>query len=126
MLKIREEQLGLIGQAFEQQFVQEMVEHLDENFREPLAARDITEDDLEDFVNQGIAKARDFGFDAYVDTRVFLECMVLLGPDFDEDSRPELDWVRAVLRNDEMKPAEKAEALNWQLLSAVDWEHRRG
>ena len=120
MLMIRKEQMDVFIQDFDNQFVKTMVEHLGENFPKQLEAQSVAKDDLEHFVSQGMTKARSYGIISDMDIRVFLECMVLLCPDFDEDNKHA--WAGEILHNDNMEPSEKAEALNWQLLSEVDWE----
>lgn len=57
------------------------------------------------FLDDGVARARRYGFTRHADITKFVDLMLALGPDFDRD--PELPWAREIL-TDSLVPGAEA------------------
>lgn len=66
-------------------FVQRMVVHLRTNFPDERVALGLADEDLEPLAKEGVAKARGYGIMNETDLQLYLECMLMLSPAFDED-----------------------------------------
>ena len=113
--------LALAGRDYRSDdFVERMVRHLWEDLGPHCEAQGLWKGTLEPFVRRGMAAAAGYGLRSEGGIQQYLDCMVVLGPDFDH--RKEHAWAGEILRNKDLGPGEKTEALAWQMLSEVDWE----
>lgn len=83
MLRISRVQLSAISQERLNDFVRGMVRHLQEHFSHELAAQGVLgEEAITSLVTQGVAEAERYGVTRAEDTRLYIECMALVHPDF--------------------------------------------
>jgi hypothetical protein len=108
MLVIRQEQMEVLGRYMLRQFEARMVLHLRATFPEPL--RGMSESDLRDMIRDGIDKAAQYDVTTEGDVQRYLECMVLLGPNYDRDG--ELPWAGEILRRKDMDGQAKMDAID--------------
>ena len=107
MFTIRRTQMETFSRALEDASLRRMVAHLRERFGTELAARGLVEPDLEPLARLGLDAARSHGVVLEDDVRRYLECMVILGPDFDR----EVNWAGEVLRDEERDGTRKMDAI---------------
>ena len=107
MLRIRKEQMGAFRQHLRDQFVVQMVTHLREGFPDETCEMDAPA--LRAFINRGIDAAKDYGVVKRGDVRDYLECMLVLGPDFDRS--PRTPWAGQILRDDGLDGTQKMRAI---------------
>ena len=117
---LRNEQIDALAKSHKDAFVARMVQHLRNDLPRQCEAQGLNEDDLEPLVRQGMSNAEDHGITSQVGIRQYLDCMVVLGPDFDSDGKH--PWAQEILANDDLSPSEKADALAWNKLFEVNWE----
>lgn len=117
---IRKEQMEILSKASMEKFVKNMVKHLRTNFPKQLEKQGISEKDLESMVWSGMSSAKSYGITSEIGIEQYLECMVILCPDFDINQN--YAWAGEILRNKNLTPNEKTEALNLQILLQEDWE----
>ncbi len=95
MLKLRKEQMKVLGQYTLEQFQNRMVVHLRTNFGE--YTKDLEDSELQKKVEQGIKRAEGYSVTREDDIRRFLEYMVLLTTDF--DTNPKTAWAGEILED---------------------------
>ena len=117
---LRNEQIEAFSKSHEDAFVARMVHHLRDDLPQQYEAQGLKEENLESLVRQGMSAAKNYGITSQVGIRQYLDCMVVLGPDFDSDGKH--PWAQEILSNDDLSPSEKADALAWQKLFEVKWE----
>ena len=120
-MKLRQEHLEAFHESRMEAFVERMVEHLHDDLREHCEERGLTKERLDAFVREGMDSAEGYGITSEPGIQQYLDCMVVLGPDFAENEQ--CRWAGEVLRRDDLAPSEKAEALSWGLLTAIQWEN---
>jgi hypothetical protein len=106
MLVIREAQLRTLSEARCEAFAARMVEHLRRVF--PEWAEQHTFETLYAFVQQGMARARRYGFEVELDVARYLHVMRYLGESFDQS--PEHPWAPALLTG-ALPPSRKMDRL---------------
>ena len=120
-MQIRNEQMEAMYQAKVEEFVKRMVKHLHNDLPEHCKRQGLHEKDLESLVRRGMNIVMQYGISSEDGTQQYLDCMVVLSPDFDQD-QTKYPWASEILRDEELTPSQKSEALSWNLLFAVDWE----
>lgn len=105
MLTIRREQMMAFERDARWRGVLRLAEHLRATCGERVAT--CGDDQLRAEVEAGEAHARRYGIEAEDDVKVFLECRVELGADFDVREA----WAAAVLTDESLFPEEKASFL---------------
>ena len=97
MLQIRKEQILAMQNECHQRFVLRMIEHLQEQFAD--FVKDLRDDlPLHLFVRKGIERASSYGLIYENQIERFLECMAILGFDFDrEQAHP---WAQKILQRE--------------------------
>jgi hypothetical protein len=117
MLVIRSEQLEVFSQAMQDRFVEQMVRHLTTDFPSEVRGLGVDRAGLEGLVRQGIVQAREYGIEYDDDLQLYLDCMVLLGPQFNAD--PRYPWAATILndgdKDGETKMAEISQYLQFGL-----------
>lgn len=119
-MKIREEQKQALFLSLVDTFVQRMVRHLWDGFPKQCEAQAWQEEDIESLVRQGMDRARDYGLFSEGEIQRYLECMVIFGPEFDQDQK--YPWASDILNSVDLSSSQKSEALAWNMLSGVEWE----
>ena len=117
MLTIRAEQLDAFREPLTKAFVGRMVRHLSRSFPRQLAEQKIKKADLEPLVRQGMKRAEQYGVVYQGDVQRFLECMVILGPRFDEDTI--YPWAGQTLRRTDLDGEEKMDEISDHIIFEV-------
>jgi len=112
MLKMRQAQMDAFSESLERAFFRRMFVHLRGDFPAEVASLGLDDAALEAMIHRGIGEARGYGVVHEPDVELYLECMVLLGPDFDR----RIDWCAATLRDQTLDGGKKMDAINDHLL----------
>jgi hypothetical protein len=118
MLVIRKEQMAVLSKSMEDRFVQKMVDHLCTDFAPQITALGLSEERLRLAICQHIATARQHDVRMQGDLTTYVECIALLGPQFDTNGRHE--FVRQILHRDALDGSEKMDLVREYLVFAVD------
>ena len=113
-MKIRKEQMEAFSQGQEEAFMRRMVTHLRDDFGKERLALSIPESALEDLVRQGMESARGYDVIYTRDVKLYLECLVILGPKFDRDRK--IPWAREILRDQDRDGRAKMDEIHDHLL----------
>jgi hypothetical protein len=124
MLKIRPEQMEPFQPMAERAFVQEVAEylrhkHADTIVRLPkntFAVKDIPRETLQEMVQSGIGRAREYGISWRSTLKAFVVLMFETAPNFDE-----CPLIRQVLLASEIPPNLRIESL-WEKTTEEDWK----
>lgn len=119
-MQVRKEQMRALSVHRMESFVARMARHLWTRLRKQCEAQGLKQPDVEPMVRQGILDAAHYGITYEEDVRAYLECMAILGRDFDRDERH--PWAGDTLRRDDLSAAEKLEAMDEHILLEGDWE----
>ncbi len=117
-MKIREEQKLAFIQNLEESFVKNMVGYLKDNFPKHRRKWNLQEGDFEPLVRQGMTDAEEYGLISEGQIQRYLECMVILGPKFDQDKR--YPWASEILCREDLNGEEKIDQISAYLL--FEWE----
>ena len=107
MLTIRDEQMTVFEADARRRALLRLGEHLRRVCREQTAK--LRAEQLQREVEAGVEHAARYGIDGEADLRVFLECRLELGADF--DTREDTAWAGAVLRDPALFAEDKADLL---------------
>lgn len=107
MLTIRDDQMLVFQQDARRRAMLRLRDHL--HLACPARAAAMPQAQLLREVEEGVAQAARYGFEAEADLRVFLECRLELGDDF--DTRADSAWAGAILRDDTLFASDKADLL---------------
>ncbi len=107
MLKIRAAQLEALSQAALRQFVERGVEHLERVL--PERCRELGREEVRQTVERAMEKAGRYGLTQEYDVLRLLNCMCVLGFDFDTDAR--YPWAAEILNRPRMKSGTKMDFL---------------
>lgn len=110
MLKIRQEQLAALGANVEKKFKRQMCEQLRTEHTRETAAFD--EKQLAEFVDQGVAKAKQYGIDVKRDVADYL--MILLRNGVNFEKQPANEWALEILDDPDMHGGTKILQLETQ------------
>ena len=103
MLKIRKEQMDILGEYMLKKFEDHMVVHVRQRFAEKL--KDTTEEAIRTIVRKGISKAKCYDIRIEHDVERYIDLMFILGDDFDTSEK--ILWAGQLLRNNKMQPRER-------------------
>ena len=117
-MKVREEQLQALAADHEEAFVQQMVSHLNDDFKEQLTKQGLKSDQIEPLVRLGISRAKKYDVVLKSDVWLYIECMVLFSPDFDEN--PDTSWAGEILRRSDIDGSQKMSEINDYMLFGLD------
>jgi hypothetical protein len=98
--------------ALQESFVHRMVLHLLEDFPEDLRRQKLASEDLESLVQDALLRAEALGITREDYLRLFVECLAILGPQFDSDNPVTVK----ILTGQDLSVDEKMEELNSYLL----------
>jgi hypothetical protein len=116
-LLIREKQMQAFSQSCLDKFACRLANHLRCNYASNLDDLGINNEEVVPFVKNGIKNAQQYGIEYDDDLELYVECMVLLCPTFDQDSR--FPWAREILKrkdiDGETKMAEIGEYMTFGL-----------
>ena len=74
----------------------------------------VSDDDLRKLIRDGMDRAMKYRIDTESSMSLFIELMVAIAPDFDE--QPQAAWLKGMLENPKIPAAEKAEFVHRQLM----------
>ena len=88
LMIIRQEQLRVFADKFQSHFLARMVTHLRVAFPQELANRGLSKDeDICNLVLRGLEVSQQYEVINEGDVERYVECMLILGPQFDTDER---------------------------------------
>lgn len=83
MLVIRKAQIEAFLKSQEDAFIERMVKYVKQNFTKEIAINGIQEDNLSLVIRSGMENAHKYNVTYESDMKLYIECMALLGIDFD-------------------------------------------
>lgn len=113
---IRPAQIAALHDSLERAFVSRMLVHLSSGFGSHIETLGLDHLSLEEMIRRGIANAREYRVVEESDIELYLECMVLLGPDFDR----RIPWCAAALQDVALSGAQKMDSINEYLLFGTE------
>jgi hypothetical protein len=113
-VKIRPEQIRELASAREAEFVRRMVRHLSEDLPKDCERQGLQKDQLDAFVREQMANAREHGIESGLDLKTYIQCAAVYGRRFDRD--PSLPWATGVLGRSDLAAREKADLLHDHLI----------
>lgn len=108
MFIIREEQMKVFDDYAYQEFVDEMVVHLQTDY--PKQTAEMSEPELRKMVEDGVERAEKYDITTVSDVERFLGYMLILGPDF--DVAPQTSWAGDILRREETRGTAKMDSID--------------
>lgn len=105
VLQIRAAQMAALREVPLLEFEARLTLHLERNFGAKL--EDLSPDQVENLVREGMRKARLYGIASRTNVRRFVEHMVGLGPEFDEQP-----WAQAILAATQLREADKLDRID--------------
>jgi len=109
MLVIRDEQIEALDESMLRSFRNQMVSHLRKAC--PEETSNMSEEELGSLIQGGIVKAESYEIFEDDDVRRFLEYMLILNPDFDQDS--DFPEIQEILNDEEMDGTEKMDEIDY-------------
>ena len=107
MLRIRKEQMDILGEDMLKKFEDYMVIHLRQRFAGQL--KDTSEKAIRAIVQKGISKAKCYDIRIEYDVERYIDLMFILGDDF--DTAEKTLWASELLRNNKMPPKERINSI---------------
>ena len=95
-----------------------MVSHLNADFKEHLTKQGLKSEQVEPLVRLGISRAKAYDVVLRSDVWLFIECMVLFSPDFDEN--PDTAWAGKILRREDIDGTAKMGQINDHMLFGLE------
>jgi glucose-6-phosphate 1-dehydrogenase len=108
MLVIRDDQIEAFDESMLRNFRNHMVSHLRRVC--PEEASDMSDEELRALIQGGIDKAESYEILEDEDVRRFVEYMLILNPDFDQDSS--FPKIQEILNDEEMDGTEKMDEID--------------
>ncbi|MBW6459075.1 MAG: hypothetical protein K0B08_00745 [Bacteroidales bacterium] len=94
----------------EDAFINKMVKHLKENFRNDLQKNEIRENELENLIRIGLGNGYRYGIIYEDDMSFFLECTAILGPGFDKNEK--YPKIAEILNNKDLAGSDKIDQIS--------------
>lgn len=110
MLIIRKEQIDAFLKSQEDAFINKMVNHVKENFRNDLQKNEIREDELENIIRVGLGNGYHYGIIYEGDMNFFIECIAILGPGFDRNEK--YPKIAEILNNKDIAGSDKMDQIS--------------
>ena len=114
MLKIRPVQFQAFQVYLRQTFPERMIRHLRDRFPQETAK----EPDLRLLVNDGIERASLYALEQEAEVRRYLECMMVLGREFDRDEK--YPWAGRILVREDLNGDAKMNEIEEHMLFGMD------
>ena len=114
MLQIRVDQVEVLSNRGLNAQIKAFAQGLRERFAVQLSERGISDAMVDDFVREGIGAASRHGIVGTSDVRLYLECMLVLSPCFDED--PKFAELGEILIREKLTGTEKMALVHDHLL----------
>jgi hypothetical protein len=98
--------MAVLNAYMNDKFIKELTAHICEDFPAECQKYSLDENNLAPFIKNGLTKAKEkYGIEYKDDLTFFIECMVLLTPDFDQND--DFQWVKDILLNENLSGTEK-------------------
>ena len=110
MLTIRKAQSDAFLKSQEEAFLMRMIKHLRENFTKEIEKNGIQENDLSLVISQGMENAHKYNITYESDMKLYMECIALLGMDFDNSIK--YPRVNEILNRKNLSGEEKMEQIS--------------
>jgi hypothetical protein len=104
--------MDAFSDSMEKTFISHMSVHLRSDFSLQIVLLKLNNTTLAAMIRRGIEKARSYGVTQEPDIELYLESMLLLGPDFDQ----RIGWGAAALQDKTLNSRYKMDAINEYLL----------
>ena len=78
----------------------------------------MNEKDLESFVQQGISNSKNYGLENEDDLKLYIECMIILSPNFDQDQR--FPWAKEILTNEDLDGEAKMASISEHMIFGLE------
>lgn len=113
-MKFTPQQFDQLGGLRRERFNNELVQRLRTGFPALLAGKNLSDSDLGRVIERVIEMADGYGIRAEEDVRTFLDCVLTLGPAFDQS--PSFPWAGDILRSDSLSGTQKVDLLHDHLV----------
>lgn len=100
MITISKKQMDAFARHSADRFVERTVLHLREAFPAEVESQGLDDQAVEDLTREGVDRSRAYGVVNEADVLRFVECMLLLGRDFDENKS--YPWAGTTLRRSDL------------------------
>lgn len=117
MLRIRKEQMEILSEAMRTSFVRRVVARLQRDFAAALDRGNLHEANLMRTLEHTITRAAGYGVCNEQDVECFIDCTMLLGLEFDRDSR--FPWAASLLQRSDLTGTEKMALIHDHLLFTI-------
>lgn len=108
MLTIRKDQIKILDNYIQKQFIIKMVTFIESNFHEELVK--FSPQELSALIQEGINRASEFGIVWEDDIQRFLECMFIYGHDFGKNQK--IKWAYKILREEGLTGTQKMDRID--------------
>ncbi len=118
MLQIQESLMTALSQAKMDRFVHRLMCRLRDEFSDQIRFQKLNDEEIEPMVRRGISEAETYNVVLDKDIELYVECMVLLNPEFDRD--PNHRWAGEILTDKDICGSKKMDRINGHLLFGPD------
>ena len=118
MLQIRKEQMQVLESHMHARFVEDLTTHVIREFPKECEKFSLREDNIAEAIEGWLRKARNYEIDYVDELTFFVDCNLLLEPDF--DTHVDYKWARDVLADTDLTGTEKMGEINDHLLFGVE------
>jgi hypothetical protein len=120
MITLGKKQMMAFSEQRLHSFVKRMVYLLQHEFIKEINVLKLNNNDLEIMVFQGIMTAEKYHIIQEYDLELYLQCMLLLNPKFDNDFN--FPWATTILNNNSLSGNQKMDQINNYLLFSLSEE----
>jgi hypothetical protein len=110
LFRIREKQVEAFSRVLEDQFAVRTAAHLRKAFPAEVEKQGLDDDALKQLALRGLAAARRHGVVNQADVERYVECMLILGHDFDAD--PRFPWAGRILARADLDGESKMDQID--------------
>ncbi len=118
MFRISNQHLDAFREQFAEDYAIRLAHRIVDKFPDELTKLGLDQQQVLPFVKDSVSRAKQYGVDRTLDVELFVDCCVLLCPDFDKS--PEYPWAREILGRDELTGTAKMDLIHDYLIFATD------
>lgn len=118
MLVIRKAQIEALLKSQEDSFIARMTDHLLRDFPKEISRFGIKENDLNLIIRKGLNSAYQYDITFENDMILYIECIAILGPDFDKNIKHYI--VTEILTSRELNGSEKMDKISEYITFELD------
>lgn len=119
MLIIRRSQIAVFDTYINDAFIKKLITHIYKDFPAECKMHSLDKKNLKSFITNGLIKAKErYGIEYKDDLTFFIECMLLLAPNFDEND--DFPWVRDILLDQNLTGTEKMAEIDQYMIFNLD------